>query len=230
MLMERRQGRASEAASPDVARLRGVRFAAGVETKEGQRWNESLIKQLTGGDPIVARYLHKNPIEFSPVCKLILAVNHKPIVRGTDRGMWRRIHAVPYDVSFEGRADRTLPDTLRAEAPGILSLAVAGGLEWQRDGLQPPARVLAEVEEYRKSQDVVGQFLAECCDQGEEIERSKLYAAYRHWCVQGGEYLMGKHKFNNGLRERGYAETKVGGVVKWQGLSLKSDLSFGVMV
>lgn len=230
LLIERRNGRASESASPDIARLRGSRFAAGVETKEGQRWNESLVKQLTGSDRVVARHLHSELIEFDPSWKIVLAVNHKPIVRGTDRGMWRRIHLVPFDVSFEGREDRSLPDQLRAEASGILTMLVQACLQWQKEGLRPPQRVLAEVEDYRQGQDVIGSFLAECCTAGGDVAKSKLYQAYKHWCGLAGEFCHGKHAFNNQLRERGYEDARKAGGIVWAGLSLSSETTFGAVV
>lgn len=226
LLIERRQGRSSESASPDVARLRGARFAAGVETKEGQRWNESLVKQLTGSDRVVARHLHSELIEFDPTWKIVLAVNHKPIVRGTDRGMWRRIHLVPFDATFDGpRADRTLPDTLRREADGILALLVRACLMWQKHGLAPPARVAAEVESYRAGQDVVGSFIDEVCvlGQAQRANKAKLYQAYRHWCSNAGEYTHGKHAFNNHMRERGFEDERISGTVHWVGIGIDSS-------
>lgn len=226
LLIERRGSRDSAAASPDVARLRGCRFAAGVETKEGQRWNESLVKQLTGGDRVAARHLYREPIEFLPTWKLALAVNHKPVVRGTDKGMWRRIHLVPFEATFEGaKQDTSLLDTLKAEGPGILTLLVWACRQWQRDGLQPPGRVIAEVETYRKSQDVVGGFLEECTAQGsdKQVSKAKLYDCYRRWATQSGEYLHGKHTFNNQIRERGFTDVKRSTWV-WVGLDVAVDV------
>lgn len=229
LLVKRRQGRSSEAASPDVARLRGCRFAAGVETEEGQRWNESLVKQLTGSDRIVARHLHQESIEFDPTWKLVLAVNHKPIVRGTDRGMWRRIHLVPFEQTFTGpRADPHLTQRLRGEGPGILAMLVRACLEWQREGLCAPERVRAAGEDYRAGQDVVGSFLSECVGPGEGVSKSRLFQAYRKWAIDGGEYLKGKHAFNNDLRERGYQDSRTSDGVIWRGMGLLSDRSFGV--
>lgn len=222
MLIERRSGRASETASPDVARLRGTRFAAGEETKDGQRWNESLVKQLTGGGRIVARHLYGEPIEFEPTWKLVLAVNHRPVVRGTDFGMWRRIHLVPFEAEFANeKADHGLDDKLRAEAPGILALLVKACLEWQEQGLKPPQKVLDATQSYRRSQDVVGAFLDECCEATGECPMSQMYQTYRNWADKSGEYRHGKHSFNNQLRERGFEERKLHGRMVWDGLQVR---------
>lgn len=232
LLTARRQVRASESASSDVARLRGCRFAAGSESDEMHRWNEPLVKQLTGGDIIQARHLYQLPIEIEPTWKLALAVNHKPQVRGTDHGIWRRIHLVPFDARFEAASqDKQLLRRLRDEGPGILSLLVAACLDWQRNGLQPPARVVAEKNEYRGSQDIVGQFLEECTivDPTKTASRPKLYQVYRKWCMDGGEYTLGKHHFNNRMRERGWKEQRTQRDRLWIGMALRSDLTFGAV-
>ena len=224
-LLIHKRPRDSSAPSPDIARLRGVRFAAGVETSEGQRWNESLVKELTGGDKVVARHLHKEPIEFSPSWKMVLAVNHKPVVRGTDHGIWRRIHLVPFLAQFDGQQkDPTLLSKLKAEAPGILRLLVSGCVEWQRSGLNPPESVRAAVEEYRENQDVVGSFLKECCELGvpEVVKMRQLYKSYQQWCVDSGEYQHGKHAFNRMIRER----ERIGERKRdysWTGIRIKTE-------
>ena len=222
LLLERRNGRDSSSASPDIARLRGVRFASGIETKEGQRWNESLLKQLTSTEPIVARNLYRDPFEFQCRAKIVLAVNHKPVVRGTDHGIWRRIHLVPFDARFDGvNRDPGLLGKLKAEGPGILKWLVAACKEWQTDGLQPPKRVLVEIDAYRQGQDVIGQFFAECVIETPEgrVKSSTLYETYRRWATSAGEFCMGKHSFNNQLRDRGYLMIK-SDVNYWHGFAL----------
>jgi P4 family phage/plasmid primase-like protien len=218
--------RSSAAASPDVVRLRGVRFTAGVETAEGQRWNEVLVKELTGGDRIVARKLHHEPIEFRPTWKMAMAVNHRPVVRGTDHGIWRRIHLIPFLQMFEGLSkDPGLLDYLRDhEAPGILALLVRGCMEWAASGLNPPASVLAAVAEYREGQDTIGAFLGECTrpEDAATAGRSELYRAYRNWCVEGGEFCHGKQTLSRIIQERGHTLRKGGGVHQWVGIRLLS--------
>ncbi len=233
MLMARKGGRSSEAPSPDVARMRGARFCATSETDQDQRWDESLVKRLTGDDAVVARHLYREPIEFLPTWKIVLAVNHLPRVRGTDPGIWRRIQVLPFRASFRGpKADPNLREKLRAEAPGILALLVRSCMEWQRIGLAPPQSVLGELERYRAHQDVLGTFLEECCDTGDDKHREKrstLYSAYRRWASEAGEYVQGKHAFNQNVRERGFGEFK-SGHWHWAGLRLKTSATFGVKV
>jgi putative DNA primase/helicase len=232
LLLESRHKRNSAAASPDLAALRGVRFASCVETDAGQRWNESMIKQLTGGDTIVARHLHREEFTIRPTWKIAVATNHRPIVRGSDAAIWDRIHLVPFEARFLPRPrgpvdidsgpyqDPQLREVLATEAPGILATLVAGCRVWHHQGLQPPARVAAAVAEYRAACDIVGSFLAECCETGPDTAASKaeLYRAYKAWAIEAGEFVHGKQAFNRLIGERGFAEQGIGGNARWLGL------------
>ena len=135
----------------EVASLKGARLVACAEVEEGVRWGEARVKQLTGGDPISARFLHKDFFTFLPSHKLLVALNHKPTVRGTDHGIWRRLRLVPFDARI-APADRDpdLDDKLAAEAEGILAWMVRGCQAWQRDGLAPTDRMREAVESYRE--------------------------------------------------------------------------------
>lgn len=148
--------------------LRGARFVSTIETEQGRKLNESLVKQLTGGDPIRARRMHRDYFEFLPSHKLWFAGNHLPRIAGTDVGIWRRLALLPFSVSFAGsRADRDMGERLAAEAPGILAWCVRGCREWQEQGLDVPARIAAATTDYRNTQDHVGRFLADCCVVGD---------------------------------------------------------------
>lgn len=119
----------------DIARLRGVRFVTAIETEDGQRLAESLVKSLTGGDTISARFLYGEFFDFTPQFKLFLAANHKPVIKGDDYAIWRRVRLVPFEVTVpEGEQDRDLPEKLRAELPGILNWAIEGCHEWIAQG------------------------------------------------------------------------------------------------
>jgi putative DNA primase/helicase len=182
-----RQGRA--AIPNDVAVLDGKRFVTASETNDGVRLNEARLKALTGGDPISARFLYGETFTFTPQAKFLLAVNHKPLVHDDSFGFWRRILLIPFLRCFTGSAkDDTLADQLKAEGSGILAWAVAGCLAWQRDGLQPPAAVLAATDEYRGDSDPLGDFLAECCDlePGASVAASTVQQAYLKWAEKQG--------------------------------------------
>lgn len=202
----------------DIARLAGVRFAAAIEADESARLNESLIKQLTGGDTVAARYLHREYFEFKPQFKIWLAANHLPKVQGTDNAIWRRIKQIPFEVTIPAKErDPKLPAKLRAEGPGILAWAVAGALEWQRAGLGEPAEVTKATEAYRAEMDTLAGFLAERVNVGEgKVSAAALHKAYLDY---SGESLDAR-AFKARMVERGFVQKHEVTGSMWQGLSL----------
>ena len=188
----------SGGASPDIARLRGARFVTSAEPNEGQRLDEGLIKQLTGGDKITTRPLYGKEFEYFPEFKLWIATNHRPIIRGVDKGIWRRIRIIPFFANIpEERIDRRLGDKLKAEYPAILRWAVDGCLLWQSEGLTPPKAVTECVDEYRREMDGVSAFIQDRCVLGDDkyVKASELYAEYESWCDDGNEYKLTNRKF-----------------------------------
>jgi putative DNA primase/helicase len=186
----------------DLARLAGARAVIAAELEEGKRLNESLVKDLTGGDTITARYLHREYFEFMPAFKLWMYGNHKPIIRGTDEGIWRRIKLIPFTVTIpEPERDPDLPEKLKAELPGILAWAVAGCKAWQREGLQTPSEVNAATIAYRAEQDTLAAFLSECCiiGTGYKVTSGELFDVYQKW---GGE--LNRRRFSSAMAERGF--------------------------
>lgn len=180
-----------------------------------------MIKQITGGDTITARYLYSEHFEFRPQFKLFLATNHKPRIRGTDLAIWRRIHLVPFTVTISNEEqDKALPEKLRGEAPGILRWALEGLAAWRRGGLAAPTEVSDATREYRSEQDVVQHFIDERCapDPGAETPASELYAAYKAWCEAGGESQLCKRDFGLALQERGFQKSRSGTKRKWTGV------------
>lgn len=176
-------------ANSDIARLKGARFVTSVEPNDGMRLDEGLLKQLTGGDRVTARRLYGNEFEFLPEFKLWMGTNHKPIIRGTDIGIWRRIMLLPFTVKIpDSKVDKHLKYKLRRELPGILAWAVEGCLLWQREGLKPPAAVSAATKEYKSEMDVISGFLEACCTEGGEVPAVELYRAYKQWAHENGEY------------------------------------------
>lgn len=189
----------------DIARLKGARMVTTVEPNEGVRLNEGLIKQLTGDDAVTARKLYGNEFEFKPEFKLWMATNHKPIIRGTDDGIWRRIHMIPFTVQIPiDKVDRQLKSKLEREYPAILRWAAEGCLLWQREGLKQPRAVLDMTREYRREMDVISGFLDDRCEVGEgfSAKSSELYAAYSAWCEANTEFKMSNTKFGVEMEKR----------------------------
>jgi putative DNA primase/helicase len=210
----------------DLARLQGARFVSAVEVEGGRRLAEVLVKQLTGGDTITARFLYGEHFEFLPMFKLWLAVNHRPIVQGTDHGIWRRIRLLPFTVTIPAaEQDKRLTERLQAELPGILRWAVEGCLAWQQEGLEPPAAVNRATRDYRAEMDVIAAFLQDCCVLGPEREvlAGDLYAEYTDWCTQMGESPVSQKALSTTLRERDYTPGRRSSGRIWRGIALKEE-------
>ncbi len=220
--------RHSEQHPTERADLWGKRFVSSVETGEGRRFNEELVKQLTGNDTIKARFMRQDFFEFSPTHKLFLATNHKPEVRGTDRAMWRRIQLWPFLVTIpDAEQDRELPEKLKAESPGILRWCVGGCIAWQRKGLAAPDSVLAAPRAYREESDMIGQFIQECCAVGEskEVRGGVLYWAYTAWCGDDGHKPLSNPNFSKRLLERDGITRLQGGAYRvYHGLQLRLEM------
>lgn len=220
--------RKGEGIPNDVARLKGARLVTAAEGERGQRLAESLIKRLTGGDKVCARFLHGEFFEFVPTFKLFLSTNHKPIIRGTDTGIWDRLHLVPFDLTIPPaeRIPRTvLMERLRREWPGILAWAVEGCLKWQREGLQKPEEVETATEGYREEMDILGGFLADCCvlNPLARVTVADLWTEYERWCEANNEGPLKKNTFTSMLKERGIKPGNVGraSIRGWHGIGLR---------
>lgn len=175
----------------DKADLYGKRFVVVLETAEDKRMDEVLVKALTGGDNIRARKMFQDFFEFKSTHKAWMGTNHRPIVRGTDRGIWRRLALVGWEVKFnklKGNCDTNLGEKLKQEVSGILNWALEGHRRWRRRGIVLPPIVQAATDAYRKEMDMIGLFLGECCVQHESARciAQELYDAFRFWAIRNG--------------------------------------------
>lgn len=208
----------------DIAALRGARYVSINETADGQRINEPLVKDMTGGDTMSARFMRQEFFTFRPCFKLWIRGNHKPVITGTDYGIWRRIHLIPFIVTIpESDRDSTLLGRLREELPGILRWAVEGCLAWQRDGLKPPLVVTSATAQYRREMDVLGAFLEDRCTlrQNGQVTAKSLYRAYREWCDSAGEHPVNQRRFGIALQERGISKEHTRGGTLYHGIELE---------
>lgn len=195
----------------DVARLRGARLISANEAEEGQRLAESLLKQLTGGDIVTARFLHGEFFDFKMSGKIWLRTNHKPTIRGTDHAIWRRVRLIPFTVTIpDEEQDKHLPEKLLTELPGILSWAIQGCLDWQQTGLGMPDEIKQATAKYRGEMDILGTFLEECCilSQATETRAGDLYKTYTTWCGESGERAVSQTVFGRRMTERGFDKYK----------------------
>ncbi|WP_374298139.1 phage/plasmid primase, P4 family, partial [Sphingomonas sp.] len=211
----------------DLAGLRGARFVASVETEQGRRWNESKVKAITGGDKVSARFMRQDFFEYTPQFKLVIAGNHKPAIRNVDEAMKRRMHLIPFTVTIPpDRRDPALTEKLLAERDGILAWALAGCLQWQRAGLQPPASVVSATEEYFEAEDALGRWMDERCVRTDRAKSltAELFNDWKAWAEAAGEFVGTQRRFSDLLIARGVEKWRNGmGVRGFQGIGLKAE-------
>lgn len=215
----------SGSSSEDIARLKGARFVTSSESNEGARLDESLIKQLTGGDKITASRKYEHEFEFYPEFKLWMSTNHKPIIRGTDNGIWRRVRLIPFTISIPPeKIDKNLKYKLEQELPGILKWAVDGCLMWQREGLKSPAAIADATAEYRSEMDTVGMFVDRCCDLDPQFSygAENMYKAYVEWAKEGNEHILSSTMFGRELSKR-FEKKHIRKGTFYFGISIKED-------
>lgn len=209
----------------EIADLFGARFAVGSEVSPSATLDEGKVKELTGGDPVKARRLHENNEEHEPTWTLWLSGNSKPRIRGTDRGMWRRMRLIPFVAQIEDhQIDRELPNKLLAEADGILTWAIEGAALWHSDRLGMCAAVESASGEYREAEDIVGQFLEDCC----MVDASAAYAttkaefrrAFEIWCTENGLPILSTKTVADRLGKEGIRELKSNATRSWRGVRL----------
>jgi P4 family phage/plasmid primase-like protien len=216
-----------DAAIPnDIAALRGARYVSTSETEEGKRLAEALVKAITGGDTLSARFMRGEFFKFKPSFKLWLASNHKPVIRGTDHAIWDRIRLIPFSVRIpEAERDKDLPAKLQAEQAGILAWAIRGCLEWQRSGLGAPQEVRDATARYRSEMDVLANFIEDCCvvAEGATATSSNLWEKFQTWCAETGERPGSQKSFGLRLEEKDFKPGRTKAGRYWSGIGLSGQ-------
>lgn len=211
----------------DLATLQGARFAVVVESDMGRRLSEALVKTITGGEPLKVKRLYADVYAITPTFKLWLGTNHKPVIRGTDKGIWRRMKLVPFDVVIpEAEQDHQLLEKLERERPGILRWAVEGCVAWYRHGLGTPDEVRQATAAYRGEMDPLADFFADRCvlDPAAHVPAADLYSNYTDWAKHAGETPLSQKALAGHLVDRGCIAGKKKGERGWTGLRLRGLL------
>lgn len=194
-------------ANNDIARLVGSRFVSAIESEDGEQLSEAFVKQITGGEPVLARFLRQEFFEFIPEFKVFFTTNHKPVIKGVDEGIWRRIRLIPFNLQLpKEKRDKKLPEKLSLEMPGILNWAIEGCLKWQQSGLNDPQIVMKATGDYKEEMDILGPFMFECCFKREDvqIEAKDLFEVYANWCFKNGEHQLKNRAFYRILESQGF--------------------------
>ena len=213
-----------------VADLNGKRFVSTIEVGENRYLHEAKVKMLTGGDRIKARYMRKDFFEFSPTHKLWMAANHKPIIRGNDEGIWRRIHLIPFNVTIPKEDQiplKVMLKNFKDENAGIFRWMLDGAKAWKDQGLLPSDSVVDATKEYRNESDVLSEFFAECCliDRRTMVTSTDMYHTYVRWCETNHEKrTLTRRQLAARLVSEGYnnAKKRVNGkpTIVWEGIGL----------
>ena len=209
----------------DLAMLRGARLVTATETEEGRAWAEARIKQMTGGDPVTARFMRQDFFTFTPEFKLTITGNHKPTLKNVDEAARRRFNIGPFLHTPTSR-DPHLEAKLLPEWPGILGWMIDGCLDWQSNGLVRPKVVVDATSEYFAAQDVIGRWLTERCIIDPQLEEKpgRLVADCRAWAIENGEIPPTPPQFRSALeRTNGIRYVTIRGLQRVRGIGLQAE-------
>jgi putative DNA primase/helicase len=218
--------RSFDAHPTGTADLFGLRLAILHETDAGRRLAEATVKRLTGGDRLKARRMREDFWSFEPSHTFVMLTNHKPLVSGTDEGIWRRIRLVPWPVVIPAaERDEDLGQRLALEADVILTWIIDGYRDWRARGLDEPEPVTSATHGYRIESDVLGRFLDERCFLGPNftVRSSELFNIWSGWCAREGEETGTNKAFTGALQGRGYDTNRTNVGMVWRGIGLAAD-------
>lgn len=187
--------------------LRGVRMAIASELDEGKRFNEALLKTVTGGERLSARRMREDFVQFRSTAKIWVAGNHKPTIRGTDAGIWRRVRLIPFAVVIpDDRRDRDLEKRLAKRIDAVLAWAVEGARKWTECGMPKANAVDDATKNYREDMDDVGRFVSDCIvrDARSKTLYREVYQEYVRWAAERNLFVLPDRKFAERLTEHGF--------------------------
>jgi putative DNA primase/helicase len=216
----------------DLAIIADARLVLVNESDLKQGVAESMVKWLTGGDMISARFNHGKPFQYRPRYKIFLSCNHRPVVRGTDAAIWNRLPLIPFEARFEGAGeDIYLIDKWKAEASGILNLLIQYCLKWQRSRLQRPECITVASKEYRTESNPIAPFLDACCaydpekiknsDFKDGVEPNELWEHYILYCHKVREKPEDIRKFKANMEAFGFEQDRFNARRFWRGVFIE---------
>lgn len=221
-----------DAATPDLAKLGGVRMLRASEPERGAKLNSALIKAATGGEPMSVRALHRGFFDLTPRFKLMMSGNSKPSIPDTDEGIWSRMKLIPWlrhidqpELGVENwpKKDLKLLDKIKgAELPGVFRRLVEGLVDYLENGFVEPEEVTIATAAYRAHSDPLARFLKLCTEaapKDERVKSSELYATFTAWCKAAGEKEWSPRGFSDAMIEKGFSKTRSDGM-RWEGLKL----------
>ena len=210
----------------ELARMRGARLVTATETEAGKHWAESRLKEITGGERIAARFMHKDFFEYLPQFKPIISGNHRPRLRSVGPAMRRRVNMIPFVVTIpDDERDPNLADKLKGEWPGILKCMVEGCLDWQERGLAQPEAVIKATDAYFASEDGYSGWISDRCDivTGIWSRSSDLFASWRDWAEKAGQSPGDTKRFREEMERLGFQHQRKTNGNFYVGLRIRQD-------
>ncbi len=193
----------------EIAAMHSARLVVASELPKGKTWDEAVVKDLTGGDRMTARFMRGDFFDFDPQLTLMIAGNDKPSFRGVDEAIRARVLLVPFNVKIPvEKRDKDLLEKLLAEAPAILRWAIDGAVLWQKRGLDAPAAVLAASKEYFDAEDTLGKFLGDetTANPNAFVTGADLHQRFVRWMETQGLPPWTALTLKRELKNRGWAE------------------------
>lgn len=209
----------------ELANLYGKRLVTATEIQEGRQLTINILKAISGGESIHGDRKYEHGITFKPTFKVILSGNNEPIIKDNTNGAWRRLKKIPFTVTIQNQIDG-FENTFNDELSGILNWLIEGCLLWQAEGLKEPEEVINATNEYRHDQDLIAQFLDDCCirEPNAEITKPDFKTAYIKWCTDNSVKAITDKELKQRLIVFNIKERKTrgtGGVRYWVGVRLK---------
>lgn len=216
-----------EGARGDLAKLKGARFVWASELNDGQTFDESLVKSLTGGDPIPVRFLYGEEFDLISQFKLWIGTNEKPNIKGSNHGIWRRVRLIPFEYTIPDneKNDLFFEEVLLPEISGILNWAIEGCIKWQKYGITVPKKVKVAVDEYKNEMDILQNFIDDCCiiATDKRADTKSLYSTYTEWCNSTGEKVMTQTMFGKKMTDKGFKKGRTAYMRYYDGIGILSN-------
>ena len=184
---------ASNAASPELAMIKGKRFGVFQEPEHNDKIHVGQMKELTGGDKFLARPLFKDPIIVKPQIKLLLTCNNLPHIPATDKGTWRRLRVVEFGSEFvdnpvgprQYKIDKTLKQDIENWAPQFMALLIETFKDYKKNGLHEPNDVVQFTKKYQQDSDHFLEFINENIEDSDNkkdyITMASAWDTFKSW-------------------------------------------------
>ncbi len=230
---------ASNAASSELARAKGKRFAVLQEPCEDEKLNVGLMKELSGGDKIMARPLYKEPFEFKPQFKMVLTCNHLPNVPSDDGGTWRRIRLVEFTSRFVEDPDPEKPNEFPMDKElsvkfidwreQFMSLLIEYHKKYIQTGIKEPEEVLQCTREYQKNNDFYLEFKDDKIENNEMafLSVNDAFTTFKYWQKENNSSIkVKKRDFMLAMDKMCGKRVSISRVEGWKGFCIKSETGF----